>query len=228
VLDLASGLGTTALHGLQTGLDVYGIEPDAEKLALMRDRVNAGNADRGWPQDWKRRFVRSVGEALPFKDASFDVILSYQTLEHVQDVAAVIREMLRVVRHGGALHLRCPDYAGTFEGHYQLPWLPLFPRPLARAYLRLLGRPRAGFEGIHYVTTTGIVKRLRRAAAEAGIKISVIDIERERFGLRLRGKGLPGWRGPALPWRALYYLKRLFRVALPLDLWVSVRRTPSR
>jgi SAM-dependent methyltransferase len=215
VLDLASGMGTTALRGLQTGLDVYGIEPDVEKIALARSRVNAGAAAHGWPRDWGRRFIRGVGETLPFDDGSFDVILSYQTLEHVQDPAAVIREMLRVVRPGGALHLRCPDYAGTFEGHYQLPWLPLLPRPLARAYLRLLGRPLAGFAGIHYVT-------------KAGIGISVTDVEQERFGTRLRNKRLPGWRGAALPWRAFYYLKRLFRADLQINLWVSVTRTPSR
>ena len=221
-LDLASGMGSTLLRGLQQGLDGYGVEPDGEKLALLRDRIDAGAVERQWSRAWKGRFLRGVGENLPFRDESFDLVLSYQTLEHVQDPAAVIAEMLRVVRRGGALHLRCPDYTGTFEGHYRLPWLPLLPRPLARAWLRLNGRPLTGFGGIRYMTPNRIRRLLAEAGERSGVRMTVSDLERDRYRRRLREKRLPGWKGPALPWRALYYLKRLFRVELQVNLWVSV------
>jgi SAM-dependent methyltransferase len=221
-LDLASGMGSTVLRGLQQGLDGFGIEPDPEKLSLMRERIEAGVLEQGWDPAWRGRFARAVGETLPFRARSFDVILSYQTLEHVRDPAAVIAEMLRVVRPGGALHLRCPDYSGAFEGHYLLPWLPLLPRPLARAWLRLRGRPVTGFEGIRYTTPRQLVRLVRQAAERAGIRTVVTNLERERYQSRLREKGMPGWRGPALPWRALYYARRMFRVELQANLWVSV------
>jgi SAM-dependent methyltransferase len=41
-------------------------------------------------------------EALPFEDASFDLVLCTQALEHVQEPAAVLAEIHRVVRPGGA------------------------------------------------------------------------------------------------------------------------------
>jgi SAM-dependent methyltransferase len=41
-------------------------------------------------------------EKLPFDDASFDLVLCTQVLEHVQDPAAVLSEIHRVLRPGGA------------------------------------------------------------------------------------------------------------------------------
>jgi SAM-dependent methyltransferase len=220
LLDLASGFGTAALRGLALGLDVFGLEPDAGKLELLGRRIDAG----GLPRAWKARFARAVGETLPYKDGAFDCVLSYQTLEHVRDPEAVIAEMLRVTRAGGALHIRCPDYRSTYEGHYRLPWLPLLPKPLARAYLRARGRPTAGLEELNYVTGPRLARLLKRQAARAGLAVTVTDLEKERYRARLRGKGLPGWRGPALPWRALFHLRRAFREEIAVNLWVEVRR----
>ena len=49
------------------------------------------------------RFVDDVGmaEAMPYADASFDVVLCTQVLEHTDDPARVIHEIQRVLRPGG-------------------------------------------------------------------------------------------------------------------------------
>jgi len=222
ILDLASGMGTAALHALSQGYDAFGIEPDSRKLRFTRDRIDAGVM----PAEWKSRFQRAVGEHLPFRKNSFDAVLSYQTLEHVQDEARVLREMLRVVRSGGALHIRCPDYCGTYEGHYQLPWLPLMPRSLARIYLRLLKRPLAGFEGIRYATRNGIIKTLVAMEKEMpGIHLEIFDLDRARFLNRLAEKGLPVWEWVYPFWKMFRYGRDLFRRELNVNLWVSVHKT---
>lgn len=49
--------------------------------------------------------VVGVAESLPFADASFDVVVSTQMLEHTTDPAAVVAEAHRVLRPGGVLLL---------------------------------------------------------------------------------------------------------------------------
>jgi SAM-dependent methyltransferase len=147
-------------------------------------------------------------------------VTSYQTLEHVQDVEAVLAEMLRVVRPGGIIHLRCPDYRGTFEGHYLMPWLPLMPRGLARLYLRLRGRPTKGFAGIVYTTRPRLVRGLQHAAAHAGAHIEVVDLERERVRARLKNKGLPSSALFVTLAKAALYMRRAFRAETQINLRV--------
>ena len=57
------------------------------------------------------------GEWLPFPEASFDFLLSHEVLEHVQNDADAIREMVRVLRPGGRLALFCPNRGYPFETH---------------------------------------------------------------------------------------------------------------
>jgi SAM-dependent methyltransferase len=45
--------------------------------------------------------VRAPAESLPFEDASFDLVLCVQVLEHVDDPARVVAELHRVVKPGG-------------------------------------------------------------------------------------------------------------------------------
>jgi SAM-dependent methyltransferase len=63
------------------------------------------------------RVVCGVGEALPFPDNSFDLILSHEVLEHVQDDTMVISEIVRTLSPGGRLVLFCPNRGYPFETH---------------------------------------------------------------------------------------------------------------
>jgi ubiquinone/menaquinone biosynthesis C-methylase UbiE len=144
ILDMASGCGTCVFYGLKNGYDMYGVDPEEWKTTFVALKVS----ELGYPNEWVSRFSRAVGENLPFPDSAFDCVTTHQTLEHVQDVPEAIGEMIRVTKPGGGMHIHCPDYRSTFEGHYRLPWLPLLPKPLARIYLRALGRPTAGLLGI--------------------------------------------------------------------------------
>lgn len=93
LLDVGCGTGRLAARLVQTGYDVVGLDASPGMLRIM-----AANG-RGKP-------VGGHGDALPFPDDSFDVVVSVATLHHIAEasrVAATISEMYRVVRPHGAV-----------------------------------------------------------------------------------------------------------------------------
>ena len=58
---------------------------------------------------------------LPFPDSSFDVVLSFQVIEHVEDVSAYLREIDRVLAPGGSVIIATPDRS-TRLFSFQKPW----------------------------------------------------------------------------------------------------------
>jgi SAM-dependent methyltransferase len=61
--------------------------------------------------------VCAVGEALPFKRDFFDLVLSNEVIEHVQDDRQAIAECTAVLTEGGRLALFCPNRGYPFETH---------------------------------------------------------------------------------------------------------------
>jgi SAM-dependent methyltransferase len=63
------------------------------------------------------RIVNAAGEHLPFPDASFDLILSHEVLEHVLDDRRAAAEMARLLRPGGRALIFTPNRGYPFETH---------------------------------------------------------------------------------------------------------------
>ncbi|MBL6965580.1 MAG: class I SAM-dependent methyltransferase [Anaerolineales bacterium] len=61
--------------------------------------------------------VNAAGEHLPFPTESYDLILSHEVVEHVQDDRAAVAEMVRVLKPGGRAVIFCPNRGYPFETH---------------------------------------------------------------------------------------------------------------
>lgn len=92
VLDVATGTGLVAQALLRRGFRVTGLDQSAEMLAVARRRFG----DRV-------ELVEASADALPFPDASFDHLTFTYLLRYVDDPAATMRELARVVRPGGTV-----------------------------------------------------------------------------------------------------------------------------
>ena len=219
ILDLAAGCGQYVFWCLKYGFDAYGIEPEPWKLDFIKEKIRR----EGYPEEWLKRIIPGCGESLPFEDNRFQYVNSDQTLEHVQNPERVLKEMIRVTRPGGGIHIRCPDYLGTFEAHYRLPWLPLFPRPAAKLYLRLLGRPTRGLDTLQYVTKNRLYKAIRKTAGRyPGLSLMVTDVDQLQFGLKLWRNSLPVWSIFYLVYRNLRYGAGLFRTVTGVNIFIRI------
>ena len=98
VLDVATGTGAVAIELVRrTGCSVVGLDQSPDMLAEARKRVAAaGLADR-------ITLVEGRAERLPFDDEAFDGLSFTYLLRYVDDPAAMLRELARVVRPGGSL-----------------------------------------------------------------------------------------------------------------------------
>jgi ubiquinone/menaquinone biosynthesis C-methylase UbiE len=72
-------------------------------------------------------FAQANGEALPFPDAAFDMVLSHAVIEHVADAPVYLRELARVLKPGGFVYLSTASYLSLAGAH--LPRLRI-PVPL--------------------------------------------------------------------------------------------------
>ena len=68
-------------------------------------------------------FLPASGTLLPFTADSFDAVLSFQVIEHVQDVGAYLAEVRRVLKPGGRFFLTTPNRRLRLLP-FEEPWNP--------------------------------------------------------------------------------------------------------
>lgn len=103
VLENGCGVGMYVERLAAQGGRVVGLEVDFERAAEAHQR--------------SMPLVNAAGEHLPFPAHTFDVILSHEVLEHVQDDRAAVTEMVRALRPGGRMVVFVPNRGYPFETH---------------------------------------------------------------------------------------------------------------
>jgi FkbM family methyltransferase len=101
VLDVASGEGYGSALLAGVAASVTGVEID--DAAVSHAAANYAKPNL--------RFLQGNACALPMPDESVDVVVSFETLEHVADQAQFLEEVRRVLRLGGLFVVSTPDRA---------------------------------------------------------------------------------------------------------------------
>jgi SAM-dependent methyltransferase len=96
LLDIGCGAGNM-IHHLSRYGTVKGVEMDPRPVAIAHGRgydVDQGDATQG----------------LAYEDASFDVVTALDVIEHNEDDASILREMVRVLKPGGHAVVTVPAF----------------------------------------------------------------------------------------------------------------------
>lgn len=163
VLDFGSGYGgKTVEYKLRCGAKrVCGVEPFEHVIGQSRRYAEARGVEGV-------EFKACGHREIPYPDESFDIVLSHDVLEHVEDPRVSIAEIWRVLRPGGLSFNVFPLYLGAASHHLDyvvrvpgLHWV-FSPRTLVKAVNYVLERnpqfgtalqpePRLSFDGAREV-----------------------------------------------------------------------------
>lgn len=102
LLDAGSGTGIFSKGAVDRGAVVTSLDVGKELLDQVAKKCQS------------ERVVGSVTN-LPFKDCSFDIVLSTEVIEHSTDPQKAIRELCRVAKPGGILIITVPNEVWKFS-----------------------------------------------------------------------------------------------------------------
>jgi SAM-dependent methyltransferase len=168
ILEIGSGSGMQIAYLRKKGIKSFGIEPDsnsfkASQLLLKENKILPSIIKKGY------------GEKLPHKNSSFDLVISYQVLEHTKSPFKVFQESKRVLKNNGKIYFAFPNYHSFWEGHYAIPWFPYFNKKLAKIYVKILGKNPAFIDSLNFIT----VKKIKNICKK--LNLEILDLGKSRF-----------------------------------------------
>ena len=129
VLDIACGEGYGSEMLSRNAESVVGVDIDPATVAHAMTKYRSPNM----------KFIEGACEKIPLPDKSVDLVVSFETLEHIEDHDKFLGEIERVLVSGGILVISTPEKAAYSDkpGHVN----PLHKKELYRdQFLRLLSQ----------------------------------------------------------------------------------------
>ena len=191
VLDIGCGIGGLDQMLVSLGAaNVTAIDVAAPVIALARRRI-AGTPDA----DCIAFQVVEPEAALPFADASFDVIFTKDAWLHVVDKSALLREVHRVLKPGGRLAggdwMKGPEpFSADMIYFIELEGIPYHPITLAD-YGTMLHE--IGFEQVMLMDTNAWYRDLAKLEL-ARLKGELFDVMTRKLGEEARDHFIEDWR----------------------------------
>lgn len=114
VLDYGCGTGYGSNMIAENGDSVVGIDIDSEVIGYAKSKFPRPNLNFETVEP-------AESGRLPYQDGSFDTVVSFQVIEHVENVDRYLSEINRVLRPGGEFILATPDRSARLFS-LQRPW----------------------------------------------------------------------------------------------------------
>lgn len=143
LLDCGCGIGLSLYYLSQYFKNSIGVETDRESFETAKKQFEKLKC--------KTKIKLYDGEKLPFPDNHFDIVTSMEVWEHAQNPQLMLREIRRVLKPDGILHITTANKLWPIEPHYKLPFLSYLPYFLADPYVKLSKRAEY-YHDIHLPT----------------------------------------------------------------------------
>lgn len=164
LLEIGSGYNLFLAICLEKGIQAHGIEPADSEFYKYTHKIGSEILRRA---GFNTTIVKKgVGEKMPFKNNTFDVVASFYTLEHVKKIKKVLAESSRVLKLGGVMFHVVPNYGSFWEGHYGIIWFPYIPKMLAKIYVKIWGKSSKLLDEIQLVNQLTLQRDLRGLPVE--------------------------------------------------------------
>jgi 2-polyprenyl-3-methyl-5-hydroxy-6-metoxy-1,4-benzoquinol methylase len=167
VLDAACGVGYGSAELARVAIEVVGVDISEDAVEYAQGRYSSPTT----------RFEIADVTRLPFRDSSFEMVCSFETVEHVDDAPAAIREAARVLNAEGIYVASTPNVKRTTQNpanpFHTTEYAPAdFEQLLAGAFhdVQLYGQHRhvtARHSLLRKLDVLGLRRRVRLPAAEA-------------------------------------------------------------
>ncbi|HEY5665012.1 MAG TPA: methyltransferase domain-containing protein [Ilumatobacter sp.] len=110
VLDVGAGFGRHVYECARRGARVVALDYAADEVITTRNTLGAMLTEAEITADSLIGVLRGDAGRLPFPDGTFDVVITSEVLEHIQDDVAAIAEMVRVLKPGGRFAATVPSW----------------------------------------------------------------------------------------------------------------------
>lgn len=159
VLDVGSGFGRHVFECARRGALVVALDYAAGEVVETRNTLAAMVEAGDITADKLIGVLRGDARRLPFPDATFDVVITSEVLEHIQDDVSAIAEMARVLKPGGRFAATVPSWFPEvvnwkLSDEYHAPksaggHVRIYTRTELRAKLRTAGLEVDGYHRAH-------------------------------------------------------------------------------
>src|SRR5690349_7078375 len=154
MIDVGCNTGAQCIMWAELGHAAHGVDVNEALLTLGRGRAAAAGLDVEF----------AVGSAtdLPWPDASADVVIALELLEHVAPWMRCLDEFVRVLRPGGVLFVTTTNVLCPYQSEFSLPLYSWYPAPLKRHYEKLASTTRpalanyAKYPAVNWYTYYGL------------------------------------------------------------------------
>jgi SAM-dependent methyltransferase len=130
ILDYGCGRGEVVISGRSMGLDLFGVDAffGSNAKNVINDSGLLGTVV----------FELTESGIIPFKDGYFDLVISNQVFEHVENIDLVLGEIGRVLNSDGKLLALFPSLEVVREGHCGVPIVHWFSKDSSLRYPYML------------------------------------------------------------------------------------------